>query len=321
MLLLTTKGRKTGEPRTTPLIYGRSGDDYVIVASKGGSDEPPGWYANLQEDPEVEVQVLDDASRRAPARRHPRRSRRCGSRWSATGPTTTRYQEQTDREIPVVVLERQLKSLSLMPMLALADGALETTIVYVLIWVILFPVFVQGLIAYAVVIGRGEKQRERREPPLSAALARDDHGDALGRPVHGGEGARRPPRGRSGGGSAAPGRRRPRRRAAAAPGSGARACRARPRSRARARSARPSGAAARAPRRPAGPTCTWRPRLRSERIEAAAVAALPIASIERWAPPPVSSRIASTAPSALDRVLGARARARGRAARARRRRR
>ena len=60
ILLLTTKGRKSGQPRTTPLIYGTAGDDYVIVASKGGADEPPGWYVNLQAEPEVEVQVLDD---------------------------------------------------------------------------------------------------------------------------------------------------------------------------------------------------------------------------------------------------------------------
>src|SRR5829696_9426847 len=59
-LLLTTTGRKSGEERTTPLIYGRSGDDYLIVASKGGADTPPAWYLNLQEKPEAEIQVKAD---------------------------------------------------------------------------------------------------------------------------------------------------------------------------------------------------------------------------------------------------------------------
>src|ERR671929_1616903 len=57
ILLLTTTGRKSGEKRTTPLIYGRAGDAYLIVASKGGAPEPPAWYVNLQADPEVTVQV------------------------------------------------------------------------------------------------------------------------------------------------------------------------------------------------------------------------------------------------------------------------
>ena len=58
VLLLTTTGRRTGQPRTTPLIYENAGDGYVIVASKGGADEHPGWYRNLVADPNVEVQVL-----------------------------------------------------------------------------------------------------------------------------------------------------------------------------------------------------------------------------------------------------------------------
>lgn len=57
VLLLTTVGRKSGEERTTPLIYGRSGEDYLIVASKGGAPDPPAWYLNLAENPEGELQV------------------------------------------------------------------------------------------------------------------------------------------------------------------------------------------------------------------------------------------------------------------------
>jgi deazaflavin-dependent oxidoreductase (nitroreductase family) len=60
-LLLTTMGRRTGEPRRTPLIYGRDGDRYVIVGSKGGSPKHPLWYLNLVADPQVRIQVGRDA--------------------------------------------------------------------------------------------------------------------------------------------------------------------------------------------------------------------------------------------------------------------
>ena len=56
-LLLTTTGRKSGEPRTTPLVYGREGDSYVVVASQGGRPTHPAWYLNLVENPVVNVQV------------------------------------------------------------------------------------------------------------------------------------------------------------------------------------------------------------------------------------------------------------------------
>ncbi len=105
-LLLTTIGRRSGEPRTTPLIYGRSGDDYLIVASDGGADEPPAWYVNLQANPEVEVQVLGDRfrarARDATAEEKPEMWREMVSHW----PAYDSYQERTEREIPVVVLER-----------------------------------------------------------------------------------------------------------------------------------------------------------------------------------------------------------------------
>jgi deazaflavin-dependent oxidoreductase (nitroreductase family) len=107
ILLLTTKGRRSGEERTTPLIYGRSGDDYVVVASKGGSDEPPGWYANLQADPDVEVQVLDDVfparARTASPDEKPELWEQMVGEW----PPYDAYQRKTDREIPVVVLQRR----------------------------------------------------------------------------------------------------------------------------------------------------------------------------------------------------------------------
>src|SRR4029078_2853640 len=56
-LLLTTTGRKSGEKFVFPLFYGTTGDSYIVVASKGGAPEHPGWYRNLLAHPEVEVQV------------------------------------------------------------------------------------------------------------------------------------------------------------------------------------------------------------------------------------------------------------------------
>ena len=106
ILLLTTTGRKSGEPRTTPLIYAEDGDRYVIVASKGGAPEHPGWYENLAKTPEVELQVLDEVfparARTAEGEERDRLWRKANEVW----PHYDEYQTRTDREIPVVVLER-----------------------------------------------------------------------------------------------------------------------------------------------------------------------------------------------------------------------
>jgi len=107
ILLLTTKGRKTGQSRTTPLIYGTAGDGYVIVASKGGSDEPPDWYVNLQAEPEVEVQVLDDRFTAHARTATPEEKRELWGQMVSEWPDYDAYQESTEREIPVVVLERR----------------------------------------------------------------------------------------------------------------------------------------------------------------------------------------------------------------------
>ena len=104
-LLLTTKGRRSGEPRTLPLIYGRRGDDLLVVASNGGSQAPPSWYSNLQVDPEAEVQVLGDRfrvqARDATPQERPELWRLMNEEW----PPYESYQKKTDREIAVVVLE------------------------------------------------------------------------------------------------------------------------------------------------------------------------------------------------------------------------
>jgi deazaflavin-dependent oxidoreductase (nitroreductase family) len=105
-LILTTTGRRSGEPRPTPLIYGQSGHDYVVVASKGGSRRPPAWYVNLLAHPDVHVQVLDD---RFPATARTANADERARLWpmmAGIWPQYDDYQRRTEREIPVVVLER-----------------------------------------------------------------------------------------------------------------------------------------------------------------------------------------------------------------------
>jgi deazaflavin-dependent oxidoreductase (nitroreductase family) len=105
-LLLTTTGRKSGEPRTTPLIYQEHDGAYLIVASKGGADEPPAWYLNLKEHPEVEVQVKGDRFRARARDATDEEKPEMWRKMAATWPAYDDYQAKTERPIPVVVLER-----------------------------------------------------------------------------------------------------------------------------------------------------------------------------------------------------------------------
>jgi deazaflavin-dependent oxidoreductase (nitroreductase family) len=103
-LLLTTTGRKSGEARISPLIFGRDGDDYLVVASVGGLPNHPAWYLNLQADPNASVQVraehLDVVARTASPDEKPRLWQIVNEVW----PNYDVYQSRTDRVIPVVVL-------------------------------------------------------------------------------------------------------------------------------------------------------------------------------------------------------------------------
>ncbi|MEW2376078.1 nitroreductase family deazaflavin-dependent oxidoreductase [Micromonospora sp. NPDC047812] len=105
-LLLTTRGRRSGKLRRTALIYGRDGDAYLVVASQGGDPKHPAWYLNLLDEPLVEVQVgaerFTARARTATAEEKPR----MWSTMAAIWPAYDEYQAKTDREIPVVVLER-----------------------------------------------------------------------------------------------------------------------------------------------------------------------------------------------------------------------
>jgi deazaflavin-dependent oxidoreductase (nitroreductase family) len=106
ILLLTTRGRKSGTERTTPLIFRPHGDDYLIVASRGGTDAPPGWYVNLQAEPEVQVQVRGDVFRAHARDATPEEKPEMWRKMAAAWPDYDDYQQKTERVIPVVVLER-----------------------------------------------------------------------------------------------------------------------------------------------------------------------------------------------------------------------
>lgn len=106
-LILTTTGRRSGEPRDTPLIYGVRGEDHVIVASKGGAPDHPAWYKNLDADSNVGVQVQGD---RFSAVARVAEGAERDELWALMlqeWPSYADYQTKTDRQIPVVVLERR----------------------------------------------------------------------------------------------------------------------------------------------------------------------------------------------------------------------
>ncbi len=107
ILLLTTQGRTSGEPRTTPLIHRTDGDRFIVVASKGGAPEHPSWYENLLANPDATIQVkAEEIPVRAITAEGQERSRL----WSAmteVWPSYDDYQAKTDREIPVVLFTRR----------------------------------------------------------------------------------------------------------------------------------------------------------------------------------------------------------------------
>jgi len=106
VLLLTTKGRVSGQERTTPLIFRADGDRWVVVASKGGAPEHPDWYKNMARDPHAMVQVKDE---RIAVRAYDAEGEERSRLWSLmteVWPAYDEYQRRTDRQIPVVVLER-----------------------------------------------------------------------------------------------------------------------------------------------------------------------------------------------------------------------
>jgi deazaflavin-dependent oxidoreductase (nitroreductase family) len=107
ILILRTTGRRSGELRKTPLIHRTDGDRWVIVASKGGTPENPGWYENLQAQPECEIQVKDEVIPVRAADASGEERERLWTLMAEAWPDYDAYQTKTDREIPVVVLTRR----------------------------------------------------------------------------------------------------------------------------------------------------------------------------------------------------------------------
>jgi deazaflavin-dependent oxidoreductase (nitroreductase family) len=106
ILLLTTTGRSSGEERTTPLIHRTDDGRWVVVASKGGAPEHPGWYKNLEADPAATIQVKGEQIPVRAATAHGDDRERLWRLMTEVWPAYDQYQQRTDREIPVVVFER-----------------------------------------------------------------------------------------------------------------------------------------------------------------------------------------------------------------------
>ncbi len=107
ILLLTTKGRASGKDRTTPLIHCPDGEDWVVIASKGGAPEHPSWYENLLADPDATIELLDAT---IPVRASTATGEERARLWALMAevwPAYDDYQAKTDREIPVVVLSQR----------------------------------------------------------------------------------------------------------------------------------------------------------------------------------------------------------------------
>ena len=103
--LLTTTGRKTGEPRVSPLLYLREGDRVVLVASKGGSDKHPLWYLNLKANPKVSVQIKDEVLQLQARDATEEERAEYWPKLDAMYPSFGDYRSWTDRVIPVVICD------------------------------------------------------------------------------------------------------------------------------------------------------------------------------------------------------------------------
>ena len=104
VLLLTTTGRRSGKQRTVPLLYLRDGGNVVLVASNGGAVRHPTWWLNLQTTPEAWIQVKGIRRRVKAEQASAADKQRLWPRLTAMYPGYKRYQEITDRDIPVVIL-------------------------------------------------------------------------------------------------------------------------------------------------------------------------------------------------------------------------
>jgi F420H(2)-dependent quinone reductase len=104
VLLLTTRGRKTRKLRTVPLLYLADGDNFVLVASNGGATKHPTWWLNLQSNSEAEIQVKGVKQRVRAEKGSAEEKQRLWPQLTAMYPGYKRYQEITNRDVPVVIL-------------------------------------------------------------------------------------------------------------------------------------------------------------------------------------------------------------------------
>jgi deazaflavin-dependent oxidoreductase (nitroreductase family) len=105
-LILTVLGRRSGKPRRLALIYGTDSNRYMVVASKGGADQHPEWYLNILDHPEVQVQVMADRFRARARTATPEEREALWPYMVKIWPDYEKYQAKTDRQIPLVILER-----------------------------------------------------------------------------------------------------------------------------------------------------------------------------------------------------------------------
>lgn len=106
LLLLTTTGAKSGEARTTPLVYSKDGDRIIVIASMGGAPKHPAWFLNLSAHPDVTVELGTEKFVAKASVAQAEERDRLYARQAAEMPAFTEYQQKTTRRIPVVVLER-----------------------------------------------------------------------------------------------------------------------------------------------------------------------------------------------------------------------
>jgi deazaflavin-dependent oxidoreductase (nitroreductase family) len=106
VLLLHTRGRKTGKDVTSPLIFREHDGNYLVVASKGGAPQQPDWYRNLRANPQVTVQIKGERFAATARTAAPDEKPLIWKLMTEVWPDYDSYQERTEREIPVVVLER-----------------------------------------------------------------------------------------------------------------------------------------------------------------------------------------------------------------------
>jgi deazaflavin-dependent oxidoreductase (nitroreductase family) len=104
---LWTTGRKSGTERKLPLVYGRDGDDYLVVASKGGAPKHPAWYLNLLANPDARIQVWSNVIPVTARTATPGEKARLWSKMTTLWPDYEAYQQKTERDIPLVILSER----------------------------------------------------------------------------------------------------------------------------------------------------------------------------------------------------------------------